>query len=295
MVMDDEKLQELAILGKELNLLILEDNKMVQRVLDVLLEPYFKAVNILSNAKEAISHYNSTKYDIVLINIETTEVKDTVAWEAINDKDTFVIVYAINKENQELEKLSKLGIVTCEVDSIKDDIGSLYQKLLDESKNLINAKNEKEVAKNTVEEDKVYDFESNCDMEEINSILDDIDAIYGEIVLSTIQHENMINIYNTLIRLYNSLSTFTNSELKDKLESFTELIFDLADFMLFINLDILNNQNENNAYKVFEHMLESVIKSIENGFKKGNLAEIKRQETAIKNNLNVIKKELGIL
>lgn len=294
MVMDDNKLKELVTFGKELNLLILEDNKMVQKILDVLLEPYFKAVNILANAHEAISHYKNTKYDIVLINIETTEVKDTVAWEAINDKDTFVIVYAINKENKELEKLHEMGIETCSVESIKDDIDSLYVKLLKESKNLVSAKHEKQIAKNTIE-DKVYDFETNCDMEEIVGILEDIDNIYGEIVLSSIQHDNMINIYNTLIRFYNSLSTFTNIELKDKLESFTDLVFDLADFLLFINLETLNNKETNNSYRVFEQILEGLIKSIENGFKKGNLAQIKQEESAIKNNLVIIKKELGIL
>lgn len=293
MVIDENKLKELADIGKYLKILILEDNKMVQKILDVLLGPYFKTLNIINNAQDAISHYEATSYDIVLINIEATSVKDTLAWEAINSKNTLVIVYAINKDNEELERLRQLGVETCAVDSIRDDVAPLYEKLYNEGKKIYEAKVQKELSKHIID-DKVYDFETNCDMEEISNILDDIDIVYNELAVGHVHPENMISVYNILIRLYNSLSTFTHNELQDKLQSFTELVFDIADFMLFINLDILNDR-DNNSFKVFEQVIENVIKALELGFKKSDLAEIKGQEVQIKTNIDALKKELGIL
>jgi CheY-like chemotaxis protein len=291
--MDETGLRDLAAAGKEIRILILEDNKMVQKMLDVLLEPYFKAINIINNADEAISHFESTKYDVVLINLEAAEVKNRVAWEAINTKDSYVIVYAINKDNQDLKNLTSLGVDTCVVESIKDDIDTLYKKLLTVSLRVEDAKLEKERAKSIIE-DKVYDFEAYCDMEELTCVHEELDNIYGEVILSKIKHEDMINIYNILIRYFNVLSSFSDGELKDKLQSFTDAVFDMADFMLFINIDTLNN-DKNHAYKTFETSLENILKSIELGFKKGDLALVKSEESSLEKNLLALKKELGIL
>jgi CheY-like chemotaxis protein len=291
--MDDTGLKELAEAGKDIKILIIEDNKMVQKMLDVLLEPYFKAINIINNAQDAISHFESTKYDVVLINVDTTEVKNTLAWDVINGKDAYAIVYAINKDNQDIKDLANLGVDTCVVESIKDDIDTLYQKLLSVSSRIEDAKAEREKAK-TIIEDKVYDFEAYCDMEELHSVYEELDNIYGEVILSKIKHEDMINIYNILIRYYNVLSSFSEGEVKDKLQSFTDAVFDMADFMLFINIEVLNS-TENNAYKTFEVSLEGIIKSIELGFRKGDLATVKAEEANLDKNLLSLKKELGIL
>jgi chemotaxis response regulator CheB len=142
-------------------------------MLDVLLEPYFKAINIINNAQDAISHFESTKYDVVLINVDTTEVKNTLAWDVINGKDAYAIVYAINKDNQDIKDLANLGVDTCVVESIKDDIDTLYQKLLSVSSRIEDAKAEREKAK-TIIEDKVYDFEAYCDMEELHSVYEEL-------------------------------------------------------------------------------------------------------------------------
>jgi CheY-like chemotaxis protein len=292
--MDEKGLKDLAEAGKDIKILIIEDNKMVQKMLDVLIEPYFKAVNIINNAKEAISHFEATKYDVVLINLETEDVKDTSAWETITSQNSYVIVYAINKDNQDLKQLQTRGVDTCVVESIKDDIDTLYTKLLTVSLRIEDVKAEKERAKNIIE-DKTYDFESYCDMEEMLSVYEELDAIYGEVILSKIKHEDMINIYNILIRYYNVLSNFSEEDdMKDKLQSFADAVFDMADFMLFINIEILNS-DENNAYKTFELGLENILKSVELGFKKGDLARVKAEEAALDKNMLDLKKELGIL
>lgn len=68
---------------KELNILLVEDNPINQRITQLMLEPLVKRLEIARNGKEALDMFGTSRYDLILMDVQMPVMNGLVAAEKI--------------------------------------------------------------------------------------------------------------------------------------------------------------------------------------------------------------------
>ncbi|MCU0379051.1 MAG: response regulator [Bacteroidales bacterium] len=68
---------------KELNILLVEDNPINQRITQLMLEPLVKSIEIARNGKEALDMFGTSRYDLILMDVQMPVMNGLVAAEKI--------------------------------------------------------------------------------------------------------------------------------------------------------------------------------------------------------------------
>jgi CheY-like chemotaxis protein len=75
----DKKKKEL----KDLSLLLVEDNPINQRITQLMLEPLIKSVELARNGKEALDMFGTSRYDLILMDVQMPVMSGLMAAEKI--------------------------------------------------------------------------------------------------------------------------------------------------------------------------------------------------------------------
>ena len=68
---------------KELNILLVEDNPINQRITQLMLEPLVKRLEVARNGKEALDMFGTSRYDLILMDVQMPVMNGLVAAEKI--------------------------------------------------------------------------------------------------------------------------------------------------------------------------------------------------------------------
>jgi len=68
---------------KDLNILLVEDNPINQRITQLMLEPLIKRLEIARNGKEALDMFGTSRYDLILMDVQMPVMNGLVAAEKI--------------------------------------------------------------------------------------------------------------------------------------------------------------------------------------------------------------------
>lgn len=70
---------------KDANLLLVEDNELNQKILKIGLKDYFRNIDVAYNGKEALDKFGTSKYDIILMDIQMQEMDGITATMKIRE------------------------------------------------------------------------------------------------------------------------------------------------------------------------------------------------------------------
>jgi len=70
---------------KDLNILLVEDNPINQRITQLMLEPLIKRLEIARNGKEALDMFGTARYDMILMDVQMPVMNGLVAAEKIRN------------------------------------------------------------------------------------------------------------------------------------------------------------------------------------------------------------------
>jgi len=68
---------------KDLSILLVEDNPINQRITQLMLEPLVKRIEIARNGKEALDMFGTSRYDMILMDVQMPVMNGLVAAEKI--------------------------------------------------------------------------------------------------------------------------------------------------------------------------------------------------------------------
>jgi CheY-like chemotaxis protein len=73
---------------KDLNILLVEDNPINQRITQLMLEPLVKSVEVARNGKEALDMFGTSRYDLILMDVQMPVMSGLLAAEKIRGLET---------------------------------------------------------------------------------------------------------------------------------------------------------------------------------------------------------------
>ena len=73
---------------KDLNILLVEDNPINQRITQLMLEPLIKSVELARNGKEALDMFGTSRYDLILMDVQMPVMSGLLAAEKIRGLET---------------------------------------------------------------------------------------------------------------------------------------------------------------------------------------------------------------
>jgi CheY-like chemotaxis protein len=124
---------------KNANILLVEDNAINQKIMILSLKNVVKSIDIANNGKDALDKFGTTKYDLILMDIQMPVINGIVATkkirelEATSNSQTPIIAITANALSGDKE--------TCLAAGMNDYISKPFQveMLVQKMKNLLEA------------------------------------------------------------------------------------------------------------------------------------------------------------
>lgn len=218
-----------------------------------------------------------------------------------NDKDKLYYTLLLEAENisfdkrknkyaqKSLERLSGANLVQDSVEAQSQDellpSISYIEENIEEAEQIIAT----EVKKNHTIRIDPNDF----DFEDIKNIKDDLENINGELMLNEVQDQHLDNIHLIFTRFYNTFYTFLAVDLKYQLKPFADAVKDIGDFVHTLNYHQLSG-DQVTALSLIEHIIDDIINFINFVFMNKEITDIHYLEASLRDNLKLLKIELGI-
>ena len=101
---------------KDINLLLVEDNTINQKIVELSLENYVKNIDVANNGKEALDRFGTSRYDVILMDVQMPVIDGFVATrkireiEATTNSHTPVIAITANALHGDREKCLEAGM-----------------------------------------------------------------------------------------------------------------------------------------------------------------------------------------
>jgi YesN/AraC family two-component response regulator len=134
---------------------------------------------------------------------------------------------------------------------------------------------------------------NDFDFDDIRHIKDDLETIIGELILDQISSEKMEEIHLVFTRFYNTFYTFLAVDLKYQLKPFADAVKEIGDFVKSLDFNDLDHEQKESLSKI-EYIIEDIINFINYVFINKEIANLNYLEASLKDNLKLIKIELGL-
>lgn len=322
-------LKELEQYCKPLTLLFVEDDKMIQESIISSLELFFKTIYVADNGLEALEIYKHNDIDLIISDINMPFMNGIELVKKVKEikVNQAIIVLTAHKDFDYIHQLLHLGISAYVVkDGGLDD---LYYKILIEAEKLAfkkvkkmfksiiedNTKREKIITPkiivypqtNNIEEfkqsnkeiltkDMMKNIELKLDKQDIEEAYDlnqDLEQIIGSIFMTKISKEQLLQIYDMLVKFHHTFYTFLEAEQRLKLEPFANKVQNIIDFMETIKFDTLTTKQKE-ALGLFEFIVEELMKFINKVLIDGEVDNMYYIGKTLDDNVEQIRIELGM-
>lgn len=235
------KLKEISSHTKNLRVLFVEDDEMVQSTTSRVLENFFSTIDLATNGRDGLEKFKENSYDLIITDLEMPKLHGLdmlIEMKKVNPDIYVIILSAMNNPSYLIDTI-KIGIEgylfkPLMIDKLLESLESIIQKESIRNK-LLNYNNslEDEIAKRTIElENRMNkdDVTSLGTLSSLMSKIDNIDNFKSPVVI-------LLNIDG--FRIYNQLYGIESGN--EILRAFTKMLEEYncgKDYQLFrINAD----------------------------------------------------------
>lgn len=304
--------KELKYFAKDLNIIIVEDDKELNLQLVELLEVFFKEVNFAYNGTDALTLYKNKKYDIVLSDIKMPSMNGIkLSQELINiNKTQSIIVLSAHTEINYIVDLIDIGIKQF-IPKPFEEKEFLYRLLkvcedtfykLNNNKNLTKVKKIQKLKEepkkkpkisghnqvtaqkfmNDLKVDSIEWLSIENQLEELLALNEDFENQIEKILLNEI---NEYNIDET-VKILKGISVVFKSV--DALSNISNVIFSIGDFFENLHLEELSSDKKDRL-KIIEFIYEDISRFIQTVFIYQDTLDIHYLEDSLNSSLEQLK------